>query len=133
MTRFNAYFQLSVALKNPIPTMYSILYSSQLLFLIRPSLTFVSSQGNRTNFSRARDVDSIPASRQSGDVSNSEADSSAASRFQSYDYQRASPITDTSLNSTLASDLEDAESGVTAWCFSIYSYSLLTLLKYINS
>ena len=41
-------------------------------------------------------------------------DSSAASRFQSYDYQGASPITETtSLNSTLASDLEDAESGVT--------------------
>ncbi|KAL1568053.1 calmodulin-binding transcription activator 1-like isoform X1 [Salvia divinorum] len=68
-------------------------------------------KGNRTNYSRIRDADSTPVSRQSEAVSNSEVDSSAASRFQSYDYQRASPITDTtSLNSTLASDLEDAES-----------------------
>ncbi|KAG6386691.1 hypothetical protein SASPL_151863 [Salvia splendens] len=70
-------------------------------------------KGNRTNYSRIRDADSTPVSQQSEAVSNSEVDSSAASRFQSYDYQRASPITETSLNSTLASDLEDAESGVT--------------------
>lgn len=68
-------------------------------------------KGNRTNFNRIREGDSIPSSRQNEDVSNSDVDSSAASRFQSFDYQRASPITDTtSLNSTQASDLEDAES-----------------------
>ncbi|KAH6796636.1 hypothetical protein C2S52_021190 [Perilla frutescens var. hirtella] len=68
-------------------------------------------KGNRTNYSRIRDGDSVPSSQQTEDVSNSEVDSSAASRFQSYDYQRASPITDsTSLNSIPASDLEDAES-----------------------
>ncbi|KAL1540816.1 calmodulin-binding transcription activator 2-like isoform X1 [Salvia divinorum] len=71
-------------------------------------------KGNRTSYSRIRDADSIPASGKSDDVSTSEVDSSAAFRFQSYDYQRASPITETtSLNSTLASDLEDAESAYT--------------------
>lgn len=102
-----------------------LLMSIHMLLLFQKSLTFVSSQGNRTNYSRMREADSVPASRQSEDVSNSEADSSAASRFQSYDYQRASPVTDTtSLNSTLASDLEDAESGVTAGYF-IYHIIIL--------
>lgn len=92
-----------------------LLLSTYILLFSKEYLTFVFSQGNRTNFNRIREGDSIPSSRQNEDVSNSDVDSSAASRFQSFDYQRASPITDTtSLNSTQASDLEDAESGVTA-------------------
>lgn len=74
-----------------------------------------SSQGNRTNYNRTRDPNGAPAGRKSEEsISNSEAENSAASRFQSYDYQRASPITDTtSLNSsTQASEHEDAQSGI---------------------
>ncbi|KAI3462072.1 hypothetical protein Pfo_018735 [Paulownia fortunei] len=69
-------------------------------------------KGNRTNFNRIRDADSIPDSRQNEeDISNSEVYSSAASRFQPYDYQGASQVTDTtSHNSTQASEHEDAES-----------------------
>ncbi|XP_042015503.1 calmodulin-binding transcription activator 3-like isoform X3 [Salvia splendens] len=71
-------------------------------------------KGNRTSYSRTSEADSVPASGQSDDVSTSEVDSSAAFRFQSYDYQRTAPITDTtSLNRTLVSDLEDAESAYT--------------------
>ncbi|KAL8478988.1 hypothetical protein ACS0TY_030763 [Phlomoides rotata] len=69
-------------------------------------------KGNRTNFNRTRDPEGTLAGRKNEDnISNSEVDSSTASRFQSYDYQRASPVTDTtSLNSTQASEHEDAES-----------------------
>ncbi|PIN18925.1 hypothetical protein CDL12_08379 [Handroanthus impetiginosus] len=68
-------------------------------------------KGNRTNFNRIRDANGIPDSRQTEeDISTSEVDSSAASRFQSYDYQRASQVTDTtSLNSTQASEREDSQ------------------------
>ncbi|KAL0396567.1 UNVERIFIED_CONTAM: Calmodulin-binding transcription activator 3 [Sesamum calycinum] len=66
-------------------------------------------EGNRTNFNRIRNADVIPDSRQTEEsISNSEVDSSA--RFQPYDYQGASQATDTSLNSTHASEHEDAES-----------------------
>ncbi|XP_011097567.1 calmodulin-binding transcription activator 1-like [Sesamum indicum] len=66
-------------------------------------------KGNRTNFNRSRNADVIPDSRQTEEsISNSEVDSSA--RFQPYDYQGASQATDTSLNSTHASEHEDAES-----------------------
>ncbi|KAL0431939.1 UNVERIFIED_CONTAM: Calmodulin-binding transcription activator 3 [Sesamum radiatum] len=66
-------------------------------------------KGNRTNFNRIRNADVIPDSRQTEEsISNSEVDSSA--RFQPYDYQGASQATDTSLNSTHASEHEDAES-----------------------
>ncbi|KAL3622071.1 hypothetical protein CASFOL_034267 [Castilleja foliolosa] len=68
-------------------------------------------KGSRTNYNRIRDTDGTSNSRQSEDVSNSDIYSSSASRFQQYDRQGASQVTDTtSLNSTQASEYEDAES-----------------------
>lgn len=88
-----------------------------LLQSFQKSLIFVASQGNnRTNFNRIR-ANGIPDSQQNEEnTSKSELDSSSASRFQPYDHQRASPVTDTtSLNSSQASEIEDAESGVFAY------------------
>ncbi|KAL6558828.1 hypothetical protein OROMI_019178 [Orobanche minor] len=66
-------------------------------------------KGSRANLNRIRD--GTPNSRQTEDVCNSDIYSSAASRFQQYDKQGASQVTDTtSLNSTQASEREDAES-----------------------
>ncbi|KAL6554853.1 hypothetical protein OROGR_006111 [Orobanche gracilis] len=70
-------------------------------------------KGSRANLNRIRDVHGTPNSRQSEDVCNSDMYSSVASRFQQYDKQGASQVTDTtSLNSTQASERGDAESGL---------------------
>ncbi|KAK4489158.1 hypothetical protein RD792_004952 [Penstemon davidsonii] len=69
-------------------------------------------KGNRTNFNQITEADVFPDSRQTEeDKSTSEAESSAASKFQRYDRQGTSQVTDTtSLNTTQASDYEDTES-----------------------
>ncbi|KAK6118384.1 hypothetical protein DH2020_047801 [Rehmannia glutinosa] len=70
-----------------------------------------SAQGNRTNYNRIRDADGIPDSKKNEDASTSDVYSSSSSRFQPYDYQGATQVTDTtSLNSSQASEHEDAES-----------------------
>ncbi|XP_052195636.1 calmodulin-binding transcription activator 3 isoform X2 [Diospyros lotus] len=70
-------------------------------------------KGNRANFNRVKDVEAaIPNSQESEEfVPYSEVDSSISSKFNPYNYQLTSPNTDTtSLNSTQASEYEDAES-----------------------
>ncbi|PSS26577.1 Calmodulin-binding transcription activator 3 like [Actinidia chinensis var. chinensis] len=69
-------------------------------------------KGHRANFNRIKEAEeAIPNSQESEEiVSNSEVYSSVSSKFKSYNYQVTSQTTDTSLNSTQASEYEDAES-----------------------
>ena len=66
-----------------------------------------------TNFNRIRGAEeAVPNSQESEDVLNSEADSSVSSKFNPYNYQVTSQVTDTnSLNSAQASEYEDVELG----------------------
>ncbi|KAL7192584.1 hypothetical protein ACSBR2_024412 [Camellia fascicularis] len=70
-------------------------------------------KGNRANFNRIKEAEeAIPNSQESEEViPNSEVDSSVSSTFNPYSYQVTSQAADTmSLNSTQASEYEDAES-----------------------
>ncbi|CAK9163250.1 unnamed protein product [Ilex paraguariensis] len=69
-------------------------------------------KGSRTNFNCVGQVEeAIPDSHEPKDALHSEVDSSVSSKFDPYNYQVTSQITDTtSLNSGQASELEDAES-----------------------
>ncbi|GMP32689.1 hypothetical protein CsSME_00006335 [Camellia sinensis var. sinensis] len=70
-------------------------------------------KGNRANFNRIKEAEeAIPNSQESEEIiPNSEVDSSVSSTFNPYSYQVTSQTADTmSLNSTQASEYEDAES-----------------------
>lgn len=71
-------------------------------------------QGNRTTTNRVREA--TPNSLESEEnISTSEVDSSVSSKFHTYNYPVASQTTD---NSTQASEYEDAESGVFMFFYS---------------
>ncbi|GFY87427.1 signal responsive 1 [Actinidia rufa] len=69
-------------------------------------------KGHRANFNRIKEAEETILNSQESEeiVSNSEVYSSVSSKFNPHNYQVTSQTTDTSLNSTQASEYEDAES-----------------------
>lgn len=75
-------------------------------------------QGSRSNANRVREAgEATPNSLESEEnISTSEVDSSVSSKFRTHNYPVASQTTD---NSTQASEYEDAESGLFVVCYSL--------------